>query len=142
MQMTVYDDRHRPAALADRPEWRRWQPAAPGGWKIVDPTLSQYRAEAPPGDQWVELRYQHLVPDPEQWDAILADRPLPRAPRPTLITDFYSYNTNLTSDGSEPRRRARGETEDGLAAAALGRRPDALGERRGDLAHGRASGSS
>ena len=46
------------------------------------------------------MRYKHLVPDPEQWDAILTDRPLPREPRSTLITDFYSYNTNLSSDGS------------------------------------------
>ena len=44
--------------------------------------------------------YKHLVPDPEQWDAILTDRPLPREPRSTLITDFYSYNTNLSADGS------------------------------------------
>ena len=100
MQMSVYDDRHRPRALADRDEWRRWQSAATGGWKIVDPKLSQYRAEAKPDDQWVELRYKHLVPDPEQWEAILKDEPLPRAPRSTLITDFYSYNTNLVADGS------------------------------------------
>jgi len=107
MQMSVYDDRHRPKALADRDEWRRWQSAATGGWKIVDPKLSQYRVEAAPDDQWVELRYKHLVPEPEQWDAILSDRPLPREPRPTLITDFYSYDTNLTAAGSniveEPR---------------------------------------
>ena len=100
MQMSVYDDRRRPRALADRDEWRRWQSAATGGWKIVDPKLSQYRVEAAPDDQWVELRYKHLVPEPEQWDAILSDRPLPREPRPTLITDFYSYDTNLTAAGS------------------------------------------
>jgi signal peptidase I len=100
MQMSVYDDRHRPRKLADRDEWRRWQSAAKGGWKIVDPKLSQYRVEATPEDQWVELRYKHLVPDPEQWEAILKDEPLPRAPRSTLITDFYSYNTNPVSDGS------------------------------------------
>ena len=100
MQMSVYDDRHRPRALADRDEWRRWQSAAKGGWKIVDPKLSQYRVEATPEDQWVELRYKHLVPDPEQWDAVLNDRPLPREPRSTLITDFYSYNTNLSADSS------------------------------------------
>ena len=84
----------------DRDEWRRWQPTSPGGWKIVDPKLSQYRAEAKPDDQWVELRYRHLVPDPEQWDAILREHSLPREPRSTLITDFYSYNTNLVADGS------------------------------------------
>ena len=103
MQMSVYDDRHRPKALADRDEWRRWQSAATGGWKIVDPKLSQYRVEAAPDDQWVELRYKHLVPEPEQWDAILSDGPLPRDPRPTLITDFYSYNTDLVEEPRETR---------------------------------------
>ena len=55
-----------------------------GGWKIVDPAeqpVSSRRRR--PSDEWVELRYQHLVPDPEQWDAIL-ERPhaAARAPRP------------------------------------------------------------
>jgi signal peptidase I len=107
MQMSVYDDRYRPKALAERDEWRRWQSATGGGWKVVDRKLSQYRVEAAADDKWVDLRYKHLVPDPEQWEAILNDRPLPREPRPTLITDFYSYNTNLTADLSsiveEPR---------------------------------------
>jgi signal peptidase I len=110
MQMGVYDDRHRPRALADREEWRRWQSAG-GGWKFDEPKLGLYRAEPAADGQWVELRYKHLVPDPEQWDAIQSGRPLPRAPRPTLITDFYSYNTNLTSDGSNIVDEPRGETE-------------------------------
>ncbi len=100
MQMSVYDDRYRPRALAGRDEWRRWQSVTAGGWKAVDSGLSQYRGEAKSDDQWVELRYKHLVPDPEQWEAILKDDPLPRNPRSTLITDFYSYNTNLVADGS------------------------------------------
>ena len=100
MQMSVYDDRYRPRALAGRDEWRRWQSVTAGGWKSVDSGLSQYRGEAKSDDQWVELRYKHLVPDPEQWEAILKDDPLPRNPRSTLITDFYSYNTNLVADGS------------------------------------------
>ena len=100
MQMTVHDDRHRPKALADQREWDRWQSATPGGWKLVDPGVSRYQAEATQSDQWTELKYQNLVPDPQQWDAILSDHPLPRVPRSTLITDYYSYNTNLASDGS------------------------------------------
>src|SRR4051794_39712530 len=68
MQMPLYDDRFRPLALADREEWRRWQPAASGGWR-ADPKQSEYRVEAPSSGEWAELRYHHLVPDPEQWDA-------------------------------------------------------------------------
>ncbi len=109
-QMTVYDDRHRPRALADQPAWQRWQSQTPG-WQVADPAVGRYRAEATPGDQWVELRYRHLVPDPEQWDAVLHDRPLPRDPRSSLITDFYSYNTNLTSDGSDLMDQPHGEKE-------------------------------
>jgi signal peptidase I len=111
MQMNVYDDRCRPRALADRPEWRRWQSPSSGGWQSLDSKLGHYQVEATASDEWVELRYRNLVPDPEQWDAISHDRPYPRAPRSTLITDFYSYNTNLTSEGSNLIDELRGDTE-------------------------------
>jgi signal peptidase I len=94
MEMMVYDDTHRAIALKDRPEWRRW--ASPS-WKEDEKDAGTFVASAGPGQE-AELRYRHLVPDPEQWDAIQNDRSLPRPPRPTLITDFYSYNTNLTAD--------------------------------------------
>lgn len=92
MQIMVYDDRYRPRALTDLPEWTRWRPDA--GWNSMSRTDSRYRAEAT-GEGWSELRYNNLVPDPDQWGAILEGRDLPHPPRPTLITDFYSYNTNL-----------------------------------------------
>jgi signal peptidase I len=94
MLQNVYDDRCQPRALADRPEWRRW--SSDSGWKPRGAT-GLYEVQAPSGDHWSELRYHHLVPDPEQWDAILKDQPLPpdRSPRATLVTDFYSYNTSM-----------------------------------------------
>jgi signal peptidase I len=98
MQLTVNDDRHRPRALAGRPEWQRWRSEA--GWTSSDGTASRYQSGGAPNGQWSELRYHHLVPDPEQWDAVVRDRALPRLPRATLITDFYSYNTNLYADGT------------------------------------------
>ncbi len=53
----------------------------------------------PPNDQPTgsELRYHHLVPSPGQWEAIRAGTP-PSLPRPTLITDYCSYNTDLTAE--------------------------------------------
>ncbi len=98
-QLTVYDDRHRPRSLNGKADWQRWRSDAIG-WKLVDPTGSRYQSEGGPKDEWVELRYRHLVPDPEQWEAIEADRTPPREPRGTLITDFYSYNTNMSADYS------------------------------------------
>jgi signal peptidase I len=97
MQTHVYDDRYRPRALADMPEWTRWRPSP--GWTPA-PSKSLYRAEAS-RESWSELRYQHLVPDPEQWDAIVNGREPSRPPRPTLITDFYSYDTNLPARYSD-----------------------------------------
>jgi signal peptidase I len=94
MQMMVYDDAHRARLLKDLPKWRRWESDTPGGWSEEGPDGGTYVA-AGGGDDWTELRYRHLVPDPQQWRSLESGDPLPRAPRPTLVTDFYSYNTNL-----------------------------------------------
>lgn len=98
MQMLVWDDAYQPAALAGKPEWQRWRPTAEAGWKQELSTRagspSLYTASASAGD-WSELRYQHRVPDPLQWIALLRNEALPGKPRSTLITDFYSYNSRV-----------------------------------------------
>jgi signal peptidase I len=100
MQIAVYDDRCQPGALLDKPEWRRWVSQS-GDWAPVERGVSRYRASgATKNNEWSELRYRHLVPEPEQWDAVLNSRDLPREPRATLITDFYSYNTNMVAGSS------------------------------------------
>jgi signal peptidase I len=109
MQITAYDDRHRPQVLSDRSEWRRWQ--TDDGWKAVESAESRYQADGTAKDQWSELRYRHLVPDPEQWDALINDRTMPRPPRSTLITDFYSYNTNMSAEASSLLDDPRGDQE-------------------------------
>jgi len=111
MQIAVHEDARRPAALAGREEWRRWQPTSPGDWLVDDPQPGHYRSAETALNRWAELRYHHLVPDPEQWAAILDDRPLPRKPRATLITDFYSYNTNLGPNSSDLIDDPRGDQE-------------------------------
>ncbi|AGA26244.1 signal peptidase I [Singulisphaera acidiphila] len=95
MAMMVYDDRHRAAAMWNKPEWLRWTSTTPTTWK--EGVTGSYSIAAKPGEV-AELRYRNLVPDPEQWEAILNEQELPRKPRPTLITDFYSYNTNQSSN--------------------------------------------
>ncbi len=93
MQMLVHDDAHRAKLLADKPEWRRWR----GGDAWKEEAAGTYATTSAPGSGWSDLRYRHLVPDPEQWAAVEKVAPLPRAPRPSLITDFYSYNTNVST---------------------------------------------
>jgi signal peptidase I len=105
MQIGVYDDGHQPRALHDRAEWRRWSSDA--GWKMVEPGRSLYDLEAPAAD-WADLRYHHLVPEPEQWEALLVDRTPAHGPRPTLVTDFYSYNTNLPAESTDLLRSRYG----------------------------------
>ena len=92
MQMLVYDDAHRPQAFAGKPEWQRWRPTT--DWSETTP--GTYQANPSAAGRWADLRYRHLVPDPEQWAAIERGSTPPRGPRASLITDFYSYNTNIT----------------------------------------------
>src|SRR5207249_4331066 len=79
------------------PEWQRWAAKVPGTW--TQEQAGVYVAAATSAADWAELRYRHLVPDPKQWEAIVTGTRPAQAPRPTLITDFYSYNTNLTPHG-------------------------------------------
>lgn len=101
MQMLVYDDSHRPAALDGDPRWKRWAAADSAGW--VETKAGTYTISREKGQGWIDLRYRHVVPDPVQWDALIQKRPPPHPPRPTLVTDFYSYNTDLTAEaGAHP----------------------------------------
>ena len=93
MQMLVYDDSHRPRSLEGKPEWRRWNPR--GDWK--EEPAGRFLATPSADKSWSELRYRHLLPDPEQWAALEKKETPSRAPRSTLITDFYSYNTNTNT---------------------------------------------
>ncbi len=72
-----------------------------GGWLIEQFGVSRYQMKQS-SDQWAELRYRNLVPGPEDWDAVLNGQTPPRGPRPTLITDFYSYNTNMMAVRNRP----------------------------------------
>jgi signal peptidase I len=104
MQQIVYDDAHRATALRGDPRWSRFSPERPGEWAEPDPGAFVPARRA--GD-WVELVYRHLVPAPEQWKAIATGSPPGGAARPTLITDYCSYNTDLSlrerGDGSAAR---------------------------------------
>jgi signal peptidase I len=108
MQINVYDDRHQPMSFAKLPEWRRWRSDS-GGWEVIPGSAGQYETNAKQPFS-AELRYRHLVPEPGQWDAILKGRAGTK-PRATLITDFYSYNTNLSAETTDLVDEPRGEQE-------------------------------
>src|SRR5205823_3285486 len=79
------------------PEWARWASSQPGDWHEEQPGTFATGTNTPKEQGWTQLRYRHLVPDPEQWAAII-NGTSSRPPRPTLITDFSSYNTNQILD--------------------------------------------
>lgn len=99
MQVVVDDDAHRPRALAADPRWARWASKTPGDWVESKDRRGVYTTSGTaPG--WAEFRYRHVVPDPAQWAAVVQGQPLPHPPRKTLITDFYSYNTEITNEAA------------------------------------------
>lgn len=100
MQMMVYDDAHRPKILKDRPEYRRWVGSPESDWS-EDPTTPGSFHTPSSNNAWAELRYRHVLADPVQWRAAETGETSARPPRTTLITDFYSYNTNLTVEASD-----------------------------------------
>jgi signal peptidase I len=98
MQILVNDDAHVPKALADDARWRHWR-ADDGGWKVID--TGTYGAETT-GTDWLDMRYEHRVPTPDQWRALARGAALPGSPKPTLITDYYAYNTfQFDDDGTD-----------------------------------------
>ncbi len=94
MQLMVWDDSHRPRALKDDARWRRWRPAGALDWSEAS---SGEFVPAKRAGQWVELRYQHLVPTQDDWNAVRQGAILPVPPRSMLITDYSSYNTDLAA---------------------------------------------
>ena len=105
MQMLVYDDEHRAAALKSDPRWLRFkpEPAEAGNW--VEQAPGQF-VSGSGGEAWTDVRYHHLVPSPEDWKAIEAKRDLPGPPRAVLITDFNSYNTDVLPEDARSAQRA------------------------------------
>jgi signal peptidase I len=105
MQVTVWDDSHRPTALREHPSWQRWTSYPGTAW--LEPVPGTFRASSTRGER-KELRYRHIVPRPSDWESINAGTVPGNPPRPTLITDFLSYNTDATEeDLSDADRAAR-----------------------------------
>ena len=100
MQIMVYDDHLRPIALKDQEAWKRWVPGKVEAWSEDATNPGRFKPVVSP-TEWSEFHYEHKVPDPGQWRAIVAGESLPRTPRATLITDFSAYNTNLSASNAD-----------------------------------------
>ena len=105
MQMLVYDDGHRAAALKGDARWLRFKPGTGESGSWFERERGQFAIDVT-GEDWVDLAYHHLVPSPSDWKAIEAGSPLPGPPRAMLITDFNSYNTDVLPDDEKSSRRA------------------------------------
>ncbi|HEU5116872.1 MAG TPA: S26 family signal peptidase, partial [Isosphaeraceae bacterium] len=99
MQINVWDDRYPCSLIADRPEWRRWTSEAEENAKApswAHNEASHYAIKA--GADWSVLRYRHLVPDLPQWRSLLQGEDLPYPPQPSLVSDFYAYNSGAPDE--------------------------------------------
>jgi signal peptidase I len=100
MAQTVYDNDYVDDTMTERGWPVRWQPrsedspGAQGNWTTADGSRS-YMIDGSSSDmQW--LRYRHFTPLLSDW-ARMAAGPLPsdRQVKPSLITDFYAYDTSI-----------------------------------------------
>lgn len=89
LQQVVYDDRHPPRMLLEQGWPEAWQPDQ-DGWKHDAQTR---RFDITASDSVREVRYLHLVPSQQDWDAAEAKKPANPGPRPQLISDYCGYNT-------------------------------------------------
>ncbi len=106
IQLLVYDDRFPPRELLKAGAEERWvpsefQPAQKdlGGWPQVEnawtPSAENrtYTVNAQPGNlEW--LRYRHLIPSWEHWDAAADGVNIETPLSPQLVTDFCGFNSD------------------------------------------------
>ena len=101
------------------------------------PRSSRYRCRKRPRTSGPSCGITISCPSPTSGMPFATTAPLPRPPRATPVTDFYSYNTNIMSaDRSNLLDESPARPGRRMDAAALGRRPDARGRSRGPGAPG------
>ncbi len=101
MAQIVYDNDYVVDAMTDRGWPVRWQPWPAAGTEAKGrgppPTAAApYQIDGTAADvQW--LRYQHFVPTIGDWQLLKERSRLPAdyRPMPSLITDFYAYDTSV-----------------------------------------------
>ena len=95
MQLMVYDDRHRAGVAC---EGSALAALVGRGAGCLDGSPSPERSSPiARASEWTELRYHHLVPSPRSGKRSAPGDVRRRRPGSTLITDYYSYNTDLAA---------------------------------------------
>ena len=112
-QITVYDDRHRPRSSIGKPEWQRWtsetgrlEPRRARGQPL--PVRRRHGRASGPS---CAIVISCLIPS--NGTRSRPTRRPPREPRATLVTDFYSYNTNYVGELQQLARRSPARRQEG-----------------------------
>ncbi len=107
MAQVVHDNDYVSQALLDRnwpTRWQEWGLDAQNHWRVSADTRTYSIDGQQPGDAWI--RYEHTVPSEENW--YHEQWPPQFQPRPQLITDFYSFNTDILRHEGQPQPFALG----------------------------------
>jgi signal peptidase I len=74
--------------------WKVWSAEeTPGEWQISEDTRT-YRVDGSAADDtWI--RYEHILPSPDDWTHWMDGQQADQKPAPQLITDFYAFNTRV-----------------------------------------------
>lgn len=107
MAQLVYDNDHVVDTMTAAGWPLRWQPigTTPIDWVSPDGGRSY---EIPGGSEESWIRYRHFAPSDRDWHELQRFGYVTQPPLPSLITDFYAYNTG------ESRHDANGAAPQGL----------------------------
>ncbi len=106
IQLLVYDDRNPPRALLAAGAEERWAPAvrmandtAMGGWPKAENSWkpdaeNRSYAVSATGNELQWLRYRHLIPGYEHWQAAEKGESIAIPVQPQLIGDFCGFNSD------------------------------------------------
>jgi len=108
MLHTIHDTEHLPATLLEHGWPSRWQPDADSpGWRVADDFRSFAHDGAAGREAW--LRYHHVVPSQQAWNAADRGMPLDQNLIPQLVSDYCAYNAGTAE--FQYNRRSRGPVD-------------------------------